>query len=220
MSFGHSLVVCALLGSAVILGIIWVHAAKHRSRVLKRAADGLGFRFTPVAKPFEGEDVDGVSILEDGVQTEVENLMERSNGRTMLVFDALESAESLEIVTIVAAFHSDGTLLPRMRVIPKDMLRRMEEVFGNHGVPLEGESDFAHHFLIESQREREACTFLDHGRVAAITHHAAHLTIETSPHWVFIYRHASKLKGEELSSFISLAEEIASALLAPTAVGS
>lgn len=186
MIVGHSLVIYAVLASVFALSSLSIHTARRRSRELKRVADALGFRFHSVATPFEGQDIDGISILQDGAKTEVENLIEHSDRGTMLVFDALEPAESFDVVTTVAGFRSDDAALPCLRVMPKAMLRRMQEVLGKHNMHLKCDPEFEHDFLIESDRQREACIFLNHDRVAAISRDAAHLTIETSPHWVFV----------------------------------
>jgi hypothetical protein len=64
-----------ILIAALALGFLFPW---RRSRSLERRAREAGFRFVHSARPFEGTNVNGFTLLEDGSATVVEKLPERT----------------------------------------------------------------------------------------------------------------------------------------------
>jgi hypothetical protein len=189
-----------------------------RSRKLERKAREMGVAFVELAKPFEGTNVQGLSVLEDGSATFVDNLLERNIGDCRcLIFDVPLVDDSANLVTTMAAFRLPYLHLPIFQVGGKNAIERMveraEQAMGKKVIEFGADREFAKHFSIRCSDQGEVRAFLTPAKVAFLRDHAAHYRVESSPDWLFIYRPGVKVETTHLQEFADVTSAIASAML-------
>jgi hypothetical protein len=200
-----------LLAAGVVVGIV---LPRRRSKTLERKASALGFTYRPVAKPFVETSVDTLTILEDGPGTEVENVLERADGKfPMLVFDEYVASDVAAVATTFAAFRATGQQLPVFQIGERNILERMEEALGKKTLKIDCDSEFAAHFFVQCHDEQATRQFLAAGKLPTLCEHARHFHIEASPDWLLIYRPGVTVKFDGVARFVSETSVVAEALL-------
>jgi hypothetical protein len=158
--------------------------------------------------------VDSLTILEDGPSTEVENVLERADGNLRtLIFDEYVASDVAAVATTFAAFRVPAGELPVFRIGSRNILERMEEALGKKVLKIDCNADFAAHFFVECQDERQTRSFLSAGKLPALCEHARHFHIESSPDWLLVYRPGVKVGIEGVATFAREATVVAEALL-------
>jgi hypothetical protein len=200
-----------LLAAGVVVGIV---LPRRRSRIFERKASALGFTYNSVAKPFLGTSVDTLTVLEDGPSTEVENVLERVDGKLpMLIFDEYLASDVAAVATTFAAFRATSGQLPVFQIGERNILERMEEALGKKTLKIDCDSEFAAHFFVQCQDEHATRQFLHAGKLPTLCEHARHFHIESSPDWLLIYHPGVTVKIDGVPRFVSETTVVAQALL-------
>ncbi len=209
-----SFIVIALAG--LLLGFA---LPARRSRKLEQVARELNFMFSARAQPFENTDVRGLSILEDGPSTDVENLLERTIGRCRFLICDINSSPQGEITTLIttiAAFRMPEAHLPVFQVGEKNamerVVERIEHAFGKKLDEFE-DHEFTRNFFVHCAAKGEVRNFLTPAKLTYLREHAAHFHVEGSPDWLLIYRPGVKVDTDNLKEFSEITSAIASVLL-------
>ena len=201
-----------LLAAGVIVGIV---VPRRRSSTLQAKAIALGFVYSTVAKPFLGTRVDALTILEDGPSTEVENALERNDGKfRTLIFDEYVASDVAAVATTFAAFRAPAGDLPEFQIGSRNILERMEEALGKKVVKIDCNSEFAAHFFVQCDDEVRTRNFLQAGKLQTLCEHARHFHIESSPDWLLVYRPGVKVGIDDVARFAKQATVVAEAMLA------
>lgn len=210
-----SFIVIALAG--LLLGFV---LPARRSKKLEQVARELNFTFSPRAQPFEGTDVRGLSILEDGPSTDVENLLERTIGRCRFLICDINSSPQSEITTLIttiAAFRMPEAHLPVFQVGEKNAIERVveqiEHAFGKKLDEFDEDHEFTRNFFVHCAAKGEVRNFLTPAKLTYLREHAAHFHVEGSPDWLWIYRPGVKADADNLKEFSEITSAIASVLL-------
>jgi hypothetical protein len=200
-----------LLAAGVIVGVI---LPRRRSTTLQRKAALLGFTYSTVAKPFVATRVEALTILEDGPSTEVENVLERDDGRfRTLIFDEYVASDVAAVATTFAAFRAVTGELPVFKIGERNIMERMEEALGKKTLKIDCNSDFAAHFFVQCDDETRTRHFLDAGKLPILCEHARHFHIESSEDWLLIYRPGVTVGIEGVTKFAAETTTVAEALL-------
>ncbi len=189
-----------------------------RSQRLEHKARAMGLTFIERARPFEGTDVRGFSMLEDGPATCVDNLLERAvDDCRFLIFDVPLVDDSANLVTTIAAFRIPSLHLPVFQVRGKNAIERIVERAGQAAgkklIEFSPDHEFAKHFFVRCSDPGEVRSFLTPAKIAFLRDHVAHFRVESSRDWLFIYRPGVRVEAENLQHFAEVAHGIAEALL-------
>jgi hypothetical protein len=200
-----------LIAAGVTVGVV---LPRRRARTLHDKAAALGFTYHQLAKPFLGTRVDALTILEDGASTEVENALERADGKLRtLIFDEYIASDTAAVATTFAAFLAPKGNLPCFQIGERSLLERMEEALGKKTVKIDCDSQFSAHFFVQCDDEATTRTFLHAGKLAVLCEHARHFHIESSPDWLLIYRPDVTVGIDGVEAFAQEATLVAEALL-------
>lgn len=203
-------VICLVLILGTVVGVI---LPRRRSRILEWRARQMGLSFQSTARPFEGTDVHGLAILDDGPAAIVENLLTRTlPPPSVSVFDLTFATESVVAVTTIAAFRS-AAKLPVFQIGSKSVLERVEEALGKKCVHFDTDQEFSRNFYVHCSNDTEAQSFFTADRLCGLRQYAKRFHIESSPDWVLIYQPGRKVSPEHIAEFVENASAIASALL-------
>lgn len=201
-----------LVAAGILVGIV---LPKRRSRVLQQKAAALGFRFSKLEKPFAGTRVETLTILEDGPDTEVENVLSRPDGHMpVVIFDEYVASDTSAVATTFAAFRSARRELPVFHIGERTILERMEEALGKKVLKIDCSSEFAAHFFVQCADEKQTHSFLGGAKLATLCEHARHFYIDASPDWLLIYRPGATVSIEGVAKFVAETSVVAEALLA------
>jgi hypothetical protein len=208
---GVAAIWAVLLAAGILAGVA---LPRRRTRHLQREARRLDLQFAPTAKPFRGTRVESLALLDDGAETEVENLLQSSDPTSsILVFDLGQAEDYSYLVTTYAAFRSPIGDLPPFHIGSRDVLERLEEAFGKKTLKIDCDADFSSHFYVQCDDERETRHFLSMRDLRPLCAHPGHCHIQTSPDWLLVYRPGVKVAAAHVDAFIAEANEIAQALL-------
>lgn len=207
---GVAAIWAGLLAAGILAGVA---LPRRRTRHLQREARRLDLQFAPTAKPFRGTRVDSLSLLDDGENTEVENVLESTDQNSpALIFDLGQAEDYAYVVTTCAAFRSPGEL-PAFHIGSRDVLERLEEALGKKTLKIDCDASFAAHFFVQCDDERATRHFLSMRNLGPLCAHPGHCHIQTSPDWLLVYRPGAKVACEQIGTFFDEAKEIAQALL-------
>jgi hypothetical protein len=216
-----SLYLIGLVAIALAVLLLGFVMPARRSRELENVAHELSFKFYARATPFEGTDVLGLAILQDGPSTVVKDLLERSNGQfRLLIFDVdslpLESTNA-PLTTTVAAFQAQEAHLPVFQLGERNMLERaaehVERVLGKKMSRSDDVPEFAGDFFVYSPAKGEVRSFLTPAKLSYLRDHAPHLYFESSQTWLLMYRFGVTVETGKLKEFSEIASTLASVLL-------
>jgi hypothetical protein len=201
-----------LIAAGILVGIV---LPKRRSRVLQQKAAALGFRFSKLERPFVATRVETLTILEDGPDTEVENVLLRADGHMpVVIFDEYVASDTSAVATTFAAFRSVHRELPVFHIGERTILERMEEALGKKVLKMDCSADFAAHFFVQCADENQTRSFLGAAKLATLCEHAHHFYIEASPDWLLIYRPGATVSIDGVAKFVAETSVVAEALLA------
>jgi hypothetical protein len=210
--------VVLILGStllAVACIAAFAVSTQRRSRKIQSIARSVGLSFELTAMPFEGTNVEGLTILHDGSATVVANALKSlMDNCPSLMFDLTSYCEEITFVTTIAAFRSPSRYLPSFHIAPKCLFDKVEEALGRHHVHFDTDPDFTNAFCIDTADLAGTRTFLNHAKLEYLRLHACPFRIESSPDWLLIYHPGHQVSHAQLQQFAIHTAELASALLA------
>jgi hypothetical protein len=192
----------------------WVFT-RRRVRMLRQEAENLGFSFQDGGKPFEGSDVQGLTILEEDPSALTLHVMRRVAGDCdALVFDLAHyipgCANLME--TTVAGFRCPSRQLPVFEIGEKGFAHRLGDA-SEGKVDLEVARKFAKKLFVHCSNEAASHDFLTAEKIEQLASHMEHFRIESSHEWILIYRPGRRTAPQGLCHFIQTASAIASTLL-------
>jgi hypothetical protein len=213
------------VASFVVIALAWLLLGfvlpERRSKRLEQMARELHFTFSAQAKPFENADVRGLTTLEDGASTVVDNLLQRTIGHCRFLIcdiDALPlEGATTTLVTTIAAFQMPGMYLPVFQIGEKNTIGRVveqiEHAFGKKLDEFDDDHEFARNFFVHCAAKGEVRSFLTPAKLNYLREHAAHFHVEGSPDWLLIYRPGVKVETDKLKEFSEITSAMASVLL-------
>lgn len=190
-----------------------------RSRRFEQKARELGFRYSAQATPFQDSTVQGLTILNAGTLTTVDNLLERSNGYSRFLICDISDVwqETTPLVTTVAAFRISNIHLPIFEIEEMNVIQRVieqvEHALGKKLSDLDGDHQFGSNFFVHCPDKNAMQSFLTPAKLAYLRDHAAHYHVESSSDWLLVYRPGFEVPTAELKEFSEIASEMASVLL-------
>jgi len=216
-----SLYVVGFIAIALAMLLLGFMLPTRRAKRVENVAGELNFRFSATAWPFEGTDIHGLEILENGPSTVVNNLLERTSGRCrFLIFDIdsfpLEGTTTT-VTTTVAAFHLPDTYLPVFQIGEKNsferVLEQIEHAFGKKLDQFDDDHEFTRNFFVHSPVKGKVRDFLTPVKLTYLRGHASHLQFASSSEWLLIYREGVRVEPEDLKHFSEITSAMASVLL-------
>ncbi len=207
-----------IAGAWLLLGFV---LPARRSKRLEQLARELNFSFSAMAKPFENTDVRGLTILEHGPSTVVDNLLERTIGHCRFLICDITAlppeGAATTLATTIAAFQMPDLYLPVFQIGEKNSIKRVfeqiEHAFGKKLDEFDDDHEFARNFFVHCAAKGEVRSFLTPAKLTYLREHAAHFHMEASPDWLLIYRPGMKVETDKLKEFSEITSAIASVLL-------
>jgi len=217
-----SLFVAGFVAIALAVAFLGFLLPARRSRSVEKLARELNFKFAALAMPFEDTDVRGIEILENGPSTVVSNLLERTTGNCRFLICDIDTlpteGAATTLTTTVAAFRMSEMNLPVFQIGEKNTVERVAEqirhVFSKKLDEFDGDREFTRNFFVHCPAKDEARNFLTSAKLTYLREHAAHLRVECSPDWLFIYYGVGvRVETDNLKEFSEIASAMASVLL-------
>ncbi len=204
---------CAVFGAAVFL--CYAFCDRLRSKYLGQEARRLGFSFEAVGHPFEGSNVDGLTLLEKGQSTLAQNVVRGIISDTpVVIFEKPVYVSEHPVGVTFAAFRVPRADLPLFHVRSKDALERLEGALSAKPADFQiPDRNFTREFCLECSNEAGSREFFTPARLQCLCTHAHKLRIESSPEWLLIYRPGCKVRAKDLSQFLQMTLTVASGLL-------
>jgi hypothetical protein len=216
----HTLLVIGCFVIVALAGIYLGFALPvRRSRRLEQKARELGFRYSAQATPFQDSAVQGLTVLPVGSLTEVDNLLERSNGCCRFFIGDIGDVwqETMPLITTVAAFRVSAIHLPVFEIEEMNVIQRVieqaEHALGKKLANFDTDQRFGSNFFVHCPDKNAVQSFLTPAKLAYLRDHAAHYHVESSSDWLLIYRPGFEVPAEEIKEFSEITSEMASVLL-------
>lgn len=194
---------------AVALLVFAFHLNRRRSYQMEGFARRFGLFFASTARPFEGTDVQGLTLLNDGCSTMVNNVCERiANGCRMLMFDLTSDCDITTVITTVAAFHCPGRHLPVFHIGRSLIMEKAEEVIHSRKI-----QDCARTFTVDAEDAAATRTFVTRAKLELLLSHSQRFDIDCSHDWILVYQPGKQVAVSNLPKFVSHASSVVSTLL-------
>jgi hypothetical protein len=185
---------------------------KGRMEAMRRAAEEMGFTFSPKGDADALRGLSSGYLFSQGVSKKVTSLMRGvADGLEVLVFDygySVGGEENLENPTqTVILFRSPELDLPAFCVRPKSVLHRLASLFGYQDIAVDGHPVFSKNYLLRG-RDEAGVRRLFNDEVLSYYERGSSLFTEGGGQQFVLYRWAKPLEPENLRFFVQEGFEV------------
>ncbi len=192
--------------------------SRRRVRMLRQEAHKLGFSFQDNGNPFQGSDVQGLTVLEEDPAALTLHVMQGRVGPCeALIFDLghyIPGHENL-VETTIAGFRCPSRHIPVFQMGEKGFAHRLCDLL-QQKTDLELGGACKDRF-VHCADPAGSSKFLTAETIAGLPLPAEHFRVESSHDWILVYRPGRKAAPQALGQFLQTTSAIAAALLGRSA---